>query len=135
MTKSEMALEFHKKGFNCAQSVALPFAEELGLNPTILSKSLEGFGAGMGGFELTCGALSAAVYLAGIKFADGNLDAPSSKRNTYAVCKELGKEFKAECGSVICGEIKGINSGKTLKSCNDCILCGVKLVENMLKEK
>ncbi|MBO7217495.1 MAG: C_GCAxxG_C_C family protein, partial [Clostridia bacterium] len=130
MTKSEMALEFHKKGFNCAQSVALPFADELGLDPTTLSKTLEGFGAGMGGFSLTCGALSAAVYIAGVKYADGNLNAPASKRNTYSVCKKLGEEFKLECGSAICGEIKGLSGGKPLKSCNDCILCGVKLTEN-----
>ncbi len=135
MTNSEKAIELRKKGFNCAQSVALAFCDELGLDPVLVSKSLEGFGAGMGGYELTCGALSAAVYLAGIKFADGSLDSPCSKQTTYSVCKELVSMFKTEIGSTACEKIKGISDGKALKSCDDCILCGVKLAENMLKEK
>lgn len=133
MTKSEMALEFHKKGFNCAQSVALPFAEELGLDPVAVAKGMEGFGGGMGGYNLVCGALSAAVYIAGIINSDGNLDVPASKRNTYAVCKDITENFKAECGSHFCPEIKGLDGGPVLKSCNDCILCGVKLLENISK--
>ena len=135
MTKSEMALNFHKKGFNCAQSVVLPFAEELGLDPVTLSKCMEGFGGGMGGYKLVCGALSGAVYLAGIINADGNTENPESKRKTYAVCEKLGEDFKAECGSVFCPEIKGLSGAPALKNCNDCILFGVKLVENMIKEK
>ena len=135
MTKSEMALEFHKKGFNCAQSVALPFAEMLGLDTVAVAKGMEGFGGGMGGYNLVCGALSAVVYIEGVINADGNLDAPSSKRETYAVCKKLTEDFKAECGSVFCPEIKGLGGGSVLKSSNDCILCGVKLIEKSLKEK
>ena len=133
MTKIESALNFHKKGFNCAQSAALPFCDDLGLDPILVSKSLEGFGAGMGGFELTCGALSAAIYIAGIINADGNLNAPSSKRSTYIICKELCSKFKESCGSAICGEIKGLNTGKVLSSCDKCIICSVELIENMLK--
>ncbi len=133
MTKTEKALAFHKKGFNCAQSVALPFCEELGLDPETVSKGMEGFGGGMGGYNLVCGALSAVVYLAGIINADGNIENPSSKRNTYAVCKAITERFNCECGSVLCPEIKGLNSGTPLKSCNDCIAYGVSLVESLLK--
>lgn len=135
MTKSEKALEFHKKGFNCAQSVALPFAEDLGLDPVAVSKGMEGFGGGMGGYDLVCGALSGAVYIAGIINSDGNLENPTSKRNTYDVCKTLTSDFKNECGSVFCPEIKGLDSGTPLKSCNDCILFGVRLAENLINKK
>ncbi len=133
MTKTELAFEFHKKGFNCAQSVVLPFSEELKVEPTLLARGLEGFGAGMGGMELVCGALSGAVYIAGILNSDGNLDSPASKKQTYAICKNLCEKFKSECGSQICKEIKGIQSGKPTVSCNKCIEIGVELVENILK--
>ena len=133
MTKKEMAKEFHKKGFNCAQSVALPFCEELGLDPVMVAKGMEGFGGGMGGYNLTCGALSAAVYIAGIINSDGSLTAPSSKRNTYVICKNICESFKEECGSHFCGEIKGLIGGTPLKSCDECIACGVNLAEKLLK--
>ncbi len=133
MTKEEKALQFHKKGFNCAQSVVLPFCEDLGLDPVTVSRGMEGFGAGMGGFELTCGALSGAVYIAGILNSDGNLEKPASKRNTYDVCKKLCSNFKENCGSSICREIKGLDTGKALTSCDECIACGVSLIENILK--
>ena len=133
MTKSEEALLLHNKGFNCAQSVALPFCKELGLDPVAVSKGMEGFGAGMGGFDMTCGALSGAIYIAGILNADGDLENPASKRDTYSVCKKLCSRFKENCGSGICREIKGIDTGVLLCSCNECILYGVSLIEDMLK--
>lgn len=133
MTKTELAFEYHKKGFNCAQSVALPFCEELELDPVVVSKSMEGFGGGMGGYDLVCGALSGAVFIASIKNADGNLETPSSKRGTYAVCKRITESFKNECGSHLCPEIKGLNGSAPLKSCNECIACGVRLCEEILK--
>ena len=34
MTKKELALEYHKKGYNCAQAVACAFCEELGVSET-----------------------------------------------------------------------------------------------------
>lgn len=131
--KTETALELHKKGFNCAQSVALPFCEELGVDPSVISRAAEGFGGGMGGFELTCGALSGAIMVAGLKTADGDLEAPRSKRSTYAVADEIGKRFTEMCGSNLCPVIKGLKGGEVLKSCNDCIKIGVMLAEEAIK--
>ncbi len=133
--KKEKALELHKKGFNCAQAVALPFCEELGLDPAVVSKGMEGFGAGMGGFELTCGALSAAIFIVGSKYADGHLDRPASKRDTYALAKQICSKFKEECGSQLCCEIKGLHKGTKLKSCDECIKTGVKLAEEIISDK
>ena len=131
--KTEMALELHKKGFNCAQAVSIPFCEELGVDPSVISRAAEGFGGGMGGFSLTCGALSGAIMVAGLKFADGDMDAPHSKKNTYAVADTIGKKFEAECGSTLCPVIKGLRGGEMLKSCNDCIALGIKLAEEAIK--
>lgn len=133
--KTQIAHELHKKGFNCAQSVALPFCEELGVDPSVISRAAEGFGGGMGGFELTCGALSGAVMVAGLKFADGDLEAPRSKRQTYSVADQIGKEFTAQCGSNLCPIIKGLKGGPVLKSCNDCIALGVKLAEEVINNE
>lgn len=131
--KIRKALELHSKGFNCAQSVAIPFCEELGVDPSVISRAAEGFGGGIGGFRLTCGALSGAVMVAGLKFADGNLDAPLSKKQTYSVSADMGKKFETECGSTLCPVIKGLDGSGVKKSCNDCIALGIKLAEEAIK--
>lgn len=124
--KQREAQRLHEKGFNCAQSVALPFCEELGMPRQAAMKALEGFGAGMGDRMQTCGALSGAVFVAGLKHSDGNLDAPASKAATYAICGKLCQAFKEKCGSTVCHEIKTLAH----LSCGECITLGVELAEN-----
>ena len=70
MNKLDLAMDFHTQGYNCAQAVALPFCEEMGLDAAVVKKAAEGFGAGMGGRAQTCGALSGAVFVAGMLHAD-----------------------------------------------------------------
>ena len=125
MTKKQEANALHEKGFNCAQSVALPFCEELGMPKQAAMKALEGFGAGMGDREQTCGALSGAIFVAGLKHSDGNIEAPASKAATYAICGKTCQAFKEACGSTVCREIKE----KARLSCSECIALGVELAE------
>ncbi len=125
--KIDQALALHDKGFNCAQAVGMPFAEALGMPMDLAAKALEGFGAGMGGREQACGALSGAIFVAGLKLADGNLSAPASKKETYAACKELCDAFTAHCGSAICKEIKADEK----VSCAECIKQGVRLASEL----
>ena len=129
----EQAMELHDKGFNCAQVVALPFCEELGLDPALVVRAMEGFGAGMGGRKQTCGALSGAIFVAGLTHSDGNLEHPASKADTYALCDKLTQQFMAQCGSGLCADIKGLETGKVLLSCDECIKLGIRLAEEALK--
>ena len=133
MTKHDMAMDFHAQGYNCAQAVAMPFCDEMGLDAALVKKATEGFGAGMGGRSQTCGALSGAVFVAGMLC--GSPTDPASKMDTYTVCAKMSEDFVAHCGSGICAEIKGLTGGKMLCSCNECIACGVKLVEEMIANK
>ena len=92
----------------------------------------EGFGAGMGGMECTCGAVSGAVILAGLKNSSKNVENPTTKGKTYQLSKAIVKEFGTKNGSVICKELKGIGTGKVLRSCDGCISDAVELVEKIL---
>ena len=133
MTKKEKAIELHDKRFNCCQAVACAFAEEIGVDEQILFKAGEGFGLGMGCMDGTCGALSGAIMLAGLKNSDGNTDTPATKASTYQLSKELLQKFKEKTGSTVCRELKGVDTGKILCSCPDCICAGVEIVEDVLK--
>ena len=131
--KLDLAMDYHAQGYNCAQAVAMPFCDEMRLDPTLVKRATEGFGAGMGGRTQTCGALSGAVFVAGMLLADP--DNPGSKMDTYKVCGEMSQRFVTHCGSGVCQVIKGMTGGKMLCSCNECIACGVQLVEKILNKK
>lgn len=133
MTKKELANSLHDKKYNCAQSVACAFASDLNIDPQILFKLCEGFGFGMGCANGTCGAISGAVALLGLLNSDGNLEAPGSKADTYQLSKELLLKFEAKNNSTICRELKGIDTGRVLRSCPGCIEDAVEIVEEILK--
>lgn len=132
MTKKELAIQKHDKGYNCCQAVACAFCEELGISEEIMFKAGEGFGLGMGCTECTCGALSGAIMVAGFQHSTANLEGEKSKATTYQYSKKLVEAFKKKTGSTICKELKGIETGKVLRSCAGCIEDATELVEDIL---
>ena len=130
--KINQAMDYHNQGFNCAQAVALPFCKEFGLDPAFVMRAMEGFGAGMGGRGQTCGALSGAIFLAGLKNSCGDLSAPTSKLNTYEICQGICNRFCEICGSGLCADIKGLRGGPVLLPCDECIKLGVELVAELI---
>lgn len=132
MTKKELAIANHDKKYNCAQAVACAFSEEVGVDEATLFKACEGFGLGMGCMECTCGALSGAITLAGFKNSDGNTADPGTKVDTYKLSKQLVTRFQEKTGATICKELKGIETGKVLRSCPECIMDGVEIVQEVL---
>ena len=132
MTKKELAIALHDKKYNCCQAVACAFAQEVGVDEATLFQAGEGFGLGMGCMECTCGAVSGAVRLAGFKNSDGNLDNPGTKAATYKLSREIVEKFIETNGSMICRELKGVDTGKVLRTCPGCIEDSVELVQEVL---
>lgn len=128
------ALEYHKKGYNCAQAVACAFADRLGKDEKEVFEIMEAFGFGMGTMG-TCGAVSAMAAVVGMVESDGALDDPKTKKNSYKVMKELTGKFIEKNKSVTCREIKGVDTGTVLRSCNGCIQDAAEIVEEYLNSK
>lgn len=130
----QKALENHHKGMNCAQAVACAFADVTGADEKILFKAAEGFGAGMGGMDCTCGAVSGAVLVAGMKNSSADLE-NMTKGKTYKLSKEIVKEFEMKNGTVVCRELKGLETKKVLRSCDGCIEDAAAILEKVLGMK
>lgn len=126
------AAELHKKGYNCAQAVACAYCDLFGADEKEVFRLMEGFGLGMGDMKCTCGAVSGAVALAGIKNSDVELDAPKTKGSTYKIAKQLTAAFKEKNQSVICADLKGVETGQMLRSCPGCIEDACRIVEEYL---
>jgi len=63
MKKEDIAKSTFNNGYNCAQSVLTPFANQMGIDVSSTMKLASGFGAGMGRLQETCGAVTGAYMV------------------------------------------------------------------------
>ncbi|WP_427339649.1 C-GCAxxG-C-C family protein [Caloranaerobacter sp. DY30410] len=104
MTKKDYAISCFNKGFNCSQAVLSMFSEELGLSSEIALKISCGFGGGMRQGE-TCGAVTGALMVIGLKYGPKNSEDKLAKEKTYTLIEEFLNKFRLRNGSVICKEL------------------------------
>jgi C_GCAxxG_C_C family probable redox protein len=103
----EHARDYFEQGFNCAQSVCAAYAEHFGLDREIALRVSAGFGGGMGRLAGTCGAVSGAFMIIGLKYGAVQADDKESKENAYAQVREFAQRFTKRHGSLLCKELLG----------------------------
>lgn len=131
-SRTELAVARKNKGYNCAQAVACTYCDLVGLNEETMYKIMEGFGSGFGNTEGTCGAITGAVALAGMKNSTADLENNSSKASTSKLSREIMSRFKTLAGATICRVLKGVDTKIVLHSCNDCVHDAAKIVEEVV---
>lgn len=134
MERKELAVELHHRKYNCAQSVACAFADKVDMDERDVFRAAESFGFGMG-YMKTCGALSGVALIIGLMNSDGNLDDPETKKICYAKMKQLAMAFEEKNGSTVCMELKGVKTGKVLRSCDGCVEDAAELLEKLLESE
>lgn len=109
MSKRELGENYFKEGYNCAQSVALAFLEELSLDKDTALKLVSGFGGGFGRMREVCGAVSGMVFV--LNAVKGYFDPSDNvgKVELYKTVQSLMKAFKDKNGSYICAELLGVS--------------------------
>ena len=131
-TRVEETIGRHDKGYNCAQAVACTYCDLVGVDEETMFKMTEALGLGMGGMEGTCGAITGACVLAGMKNSTGNLEKPNSKGASYKLSRQIVEEFKNQNGATQCRDLKGVDTGKVLRACPDCIRDAARIAESVL---
>lgn len=140
-TKHQRAVEDHRAGFNCAQSVLKQFGVELGLTDQQALLLGSGFG---GGFHIgsVCGALAGGVMALGL--ALGYVD-PKNKATIDQATKELLDCFRDNVGHIECRFIVGVDltdvdqkrkakeEGVFEEHCDPAISLTVRKVQDILK--
>ncbi len=99
------AAECFMQGYNCAQAVAVAFADELGMTPDHAARLASSFGGGMGRMREVCGAVSGMLLIAGLLYG---YDVPGDdglKKEHYARVQYLAGQFREQTGSIVCREI------------------------------
>lgn len=104
MTRAEQAASYFHDGYNCAQAVAMAYADLLGMEPAQCAKAVSGFGGGFGRLREVCGAVSGMTFVISTLYGYDTPDA-EQQMATYALIQELAGKFQAQVGSIICRDI------------------------------
>lgn len=128
----QKALELHRSGHNCAQSVVCAFADRAGIDKDTVFRAAEGFGFGMGNGEQVCVAVSGAAMACGICKSSGKPDDIDSRIKSLGRSKQITEAFREKNGFVICEELRGMESGKVLRTCPECIADATRLAEEII---
>lgn len=105
MTRAHSAEALFLRGYNCAQSMAAPFAADYDLEEAFVLRAMAGFGGGMGGLRETCGAVSAMAFVAGLHAGAYPPEDLSAKKALYDLVKRMVEEFRELHGTVNCREL------------------------------
>lgn len=105
MDRQYEAAKLFYEGYNCAQAVAMAFADMIGLDEKFCAKAVSSFGGGMGRLREVCGAVSGMLFVAGILYGYDTKDDDAIKKEHYTRVQELAGKFRDQVGSIVCREI------------------------------
>jgi C_GCAxxG_C_C family probable redox protein len=113
----ERVLEFHKEGYNCAESIIKAFNEEAGLDIPVSIASP--FGAGMC-VGSTCGAITGTLMAVG---ALRGRNTSEEKNNSRVMTKDVITTVKEKYGTIECIELKkkGVTCDEIIKFTYDTL--------------
>lgn len=106
------------RGYNCAQSIFAAFAERFDLKPDLALRLAAPFGAGMARKGEVCGALTGALMVIGLEYAN---DRPENKDQMYRLTREFIEQFEKRNGTLSCKELIGhdISTPKGMQAARD----------------
>ena len=105
MTHEERAVQNFLDGYNCAQSVFLAFAPDLGLTDEMALRLSSSFGGGMGRLREVCGAVSGMLMAAGALYGYTSPTDDTAKAAHYALVQDLAGQFRSQHNTIICREL------------------------------
>ena len=106
------AKSYFHEGYNCAQSVALAFADITPLDEQMLATITASFGGGMGRLREVCGAVSGMAFVASFISPCPTADNDKAKKANYVLVQEFAEQFRQQNGSVVCRSLLGLDRPK-----------------------
>ena len=106
MSKVEEAVECFCAGAACSQAVLGTYAEDVGLSREQAMKIASGFAGGMRMAE-TCGAVTGAFMVLGLRYAGPNCDKRDGRDNVYTALRSFVAQFEGRNNTVVCKELLG----------------------------
>ena len=143
MSKVDQAVECFCGGAACSQAIAAIYGPDLGLPREQAMKLASGFAGGMRLGE-TCGAVTGAFMVLGLKFAGLHCDQRDGRGDVYAALGRFVTKFQQRNRSVVCKELLGCDistpdgaqkatrEGLFRTICPDLVKDAAEILEEML---
>ena len=106
MTRVEEAVNCFCRGAACSQAILGTYGPSLGLSREQAMKLASGFAGGMR-LAQTCGAVTGAFMVLGLKHAGPNCDQRDGRENVYTAIREFTARFQQRNRTVVCKELLG----------------------------
>ena len=106
------AKEFFNRGYNCAQAVALAYADITALDERTVATITASFGGGMGRLREVCGAVSGMSFLASFISPCPTAEDGEAKKANYALVQKFAEEFRQQNGNIVCRSLLGLDRPK-----------------------
>ena len=114
MTKRELAMQYFKEGYNCAQAVFLAFTDHTGFDEKAALRLAAPFGGGLGRQREVCGAVSGMCLVAGALYGYDDAENKNAKTAHYGTIQALCDLFRQQSGgSIICRDLLGADGKDT----------------------
>lgn len=107
MCYKQQALNCFQDGFNCAQAVLSTYASQFNMDKEMALRVAGGFGGGMGSMGETCGAVTGAFMVIGLKYGKTQKEDKEAKWKTYKMVQEFTKRFTDKYSSIKCQDLLG----------------------------
>ena len=101
----ETVLLRHQEGFSCSQALLSTYGPLLGLERDNALRLSTGFAGGMSRMGETCGAVTGAIMLIGLKYGKVRANDEKAKEFTYFYVEEFVEAFLARNGSLVCRDL------------------------------
>lgn len=106
MSRVDEAVDGFCRGAACSQAIVGTYGPAVGLLREQGIKLASGFAGGMR-LAQTCGAVTGAFMLLGLKHAGPNCDQRDGRENVYAAIRDFAARFQQRNGTVVCKELLG----------------------------
>lgn len=122
-----MAAERKRSGvMNCAQAVAVTYADVADVSADTMAAAAAAFGTGMGTMRGTCGALVGAGIVYGMMVPD--------RVKARAGMKRMFEGFEAKCGATICHDLKCGTATSGPVPCEECVAEAARQLESVIED-
>ncbi len=145
--KANRARELFLQGYNCAQSVAGAFAEDMQLPLDTVTRMVSGFGGGFGRLREVCGAVSGMTFAASVLRGYCDPKAAQEKTQVYAMIQTLAGRFREQNGTIICRELLHLEAPEGTpvaekrtaeyyhrRPCPELVACAAEILEDYLAQ-
>jgi C_GCAxxG_C_C family probable redox protein len=121
MSKVELAVGGFEQGFNCCQAVLSSYGPQFGLERELALKLANGLGGGIGHQGESCGAVTGALMVIGLKHGETLAGDEKSSEKTYGLISQFLERFKVRHGSILCRQLLGydISTPEGLQTARD----------------